>query len=145
MFYQSSPCFTNPVQSMFYHMPFHVCYLFTFVDCFEILTCHVFLHGVCNVSFIRRYIFQVIKRKKKSSSASVLNSYNFTILTIRETFLFHTEIYTFRIFIRSLICYFYFSSCLRCEGQCVVFFPRGAREHTVVMVNDPFLDLPFFW
>ena len=54
-------------------MPFHVCYLFTFVDCFEILTCLVFLHSVCSVCFIRRCIFQVIrKKKKKSSSASVL-------------------------------------------------------------------------
>ena len=53
-------------------MPFHVCYLFTFVDCFEILTCHVFLHSVCSVCFIRRCIFQVIRKKKKSSSASVL-------------------------------------------------------------------------
>ena len=41
-------------------------------------------------------------------------------------------------------------SCLRREYQfvvvvVVVFFPRGARGHAVVMVNDPFTDLQFFW
>ena len=129
-------------------MPFHVCYLFTFVDCFEILTCHVFLHSVCSVCFIRRYIFQVIRKKKKEFIGFSFNSYNFAILTILETFVFHTEIYKFRTFIRSLCC-FYFSSCLRREDQCVVvvvffFFPRGARGHAVVMENDPFLDFPLF-
>ena len=42
--------------------------------------------------------------------------------------------------------YVAFSSCLRRENQFVIvfFFPRGARGHAVVMVNDPFSDLPFF-
>ena len=40
-------------------------------------------------------------------------------------------------------------SCLGREDQFVVvvvvfFFPRGARGHAVVMVNDPFTDLQFF-
>ena len=25
------------------------------------------------------------------------------------------------------------------------FFARGIRGHAVVMINDPFSDLPFFW
>ena len=33
----------------------------------------------------------------------------------------------------SFVAYVAFSSC-----------PRGARGHTVVMVNNPFSDLPFF-
>ena len=62
--------------------------------------------------------------------------------------MFLTEIYTFRIFIR--IVYVAFLCCLLREGQCVVFFPlffssRGARGHAVVMVRDPFSDLPLFW
>ena len=96
--------------------------MFTFVECFEILTRHVFLH-LCS-DCLRQFIFQVKKKEKKSSSASVSDSYNFTILrvySIRETFVFHTEIYTFRIFIGSLCC-FYFSSCLCRQDQCVVFF-----------------------
>ena len=57
-----------------------------------------------------------------------------------------SEIYTFRTFIRSLRCFFFLS---RREDQFVVFFPlfsssRGARGHAVVMVNDPFSDLPFY-
>ena len=114
-------------------MPFHVCYLFKFVDCFEILTCHVFLHSVCSVCFIRRCIFQVIRKKKKEFFGFSFNSYNFAILTILETFVFHTEIYKFRIFIRSLCC-FYFSSCLRRDDLCVVvvvvvfFFPTRSTR-----------------
>ena len=71
--------------------------------------------------------------------------------SIRETFVFYTEIYTFRIFIRS------FFSFLRCDNQLVVllllllffvcFFPTryGARGHAVVMVNDPFFGPSFFF
>ena len=60
--------------------------------------------------------------------------------------MFQTEIYTFRIFIPSYVA---FSSCLRREDQFVVavvffFFARGTRGHAVVIVNDPFSDLPFF-
>ena len=104
------------------------CLLFTFVECFEILTRHVFLH-LCS-DCLRQFIFQVKKKEKKSSLASVFDSYNFTILrvySIRETFVFHTEIYTFRIFIGSLCC-FYFSSCLCRQDQCVVFFPKRSTR-----------------
>ena len=49
-------------------------------------------------------------------------------------------------FVYSYIAYVAFSFCLRREDQfvVVVFFPRRARGHAVVMVNDPFSDLPFF-
>ena len=48
-------------------------------------------------------------------------------------------------FVYSFLAYVAFSSCLRREDQFVVFFfPRGARGHAVVIVNDPFSDLPFF-
>ena len=49
-------------------------------------------------------------------------------------------------FVYSFLAYVAFSSCLRREDQFVVavfFFSRGA--HAVVIVNDPFSDLPFFW
>ena len=58
--------------------------------------------------------------------------------------MFQTEIYTFRIFIRSFNKLVFNPSCLRREDQFVVSFPRGARKHDVVMVNDPFSDLPLF-
>ena len=66
--------------------------------------------------------------KKKNSSVLVLNS-------------------NYKHFVYSFVAYFAFSSCLRCEDQfcfCFCFFPRGARGHAVVMVNDPFSDLSFF-
>ena len=49
-------------------------------------------------------------------------------------------------FVYPFVAYVAFSSCLRREDQFVVvfFLPRGARGRTVVMVNDPFSDLPFF-
>ena len=58
--------------------------------------------------------------------------------------MFQTKIYPFRIFIVADVA---LSSCLRREDQFVVvfFFPRRVRGHAVVMVNDPFSDLPFFW
>ena len=118
--FQCSPCF-KMCHSMF------AIYLFT---------CHVFLHSVCSVCFIRPYIFQVIRKKKKEFIGFSFNSYNFAILTILETSAFHTEIYKFRIFIRSLCC-FYFSSCLRREDQCVVvvfFFSHEEHE-----------DMPLSW
>ena len=60
--------------------------------------------------------------------------------------MFQTKICTFGIFIRSL-CRFSFLSLH--EDQTVIFFPlffssQGAQGHAVVMVNDPFMDLPFF-
>ena len=50
-------------------------------------------------------------------------------------------------FVYSFVALVAFSSCLRREDQFVVVvfvFPRGVRGHAVVMVNDPFSDLPFF-
>ena len=49
-------------------------------------------------------------------------------------------------FVYSYVVYIAFPSCLRREDQYVVvfFFPRRARGHAVVMVNEPFPDLPFF-
>ena len=52
-------------------------------------------------------------------------------------------------FVCSFVADVSFSSCPRREDQFVVvvivFFTRGARGHAVVMVNDPFSDLPFFF
>ena len=53
-------------------------------------------------------------------------------------------------FVYSFLAYVAFSSCLRRDDQFVLavfcfFFSRGARGHAVVIVNDPFADLPFFW
>ena len=49
-------------------------------------------------------------------------------------------------FVYSIVAHVAFSSCLRREDQFErVFFPRVARGHAVVKVNDPFSDLPFFW
>ena len=69
-----------------------------------------------------------IKNKKKNSSTSVLNFYNFTIL--RSVFCSRnvcvsTEIYTLRY---SFIAYVAFSSCLRREDQFVVFFPTRSTR-----------------
>ena len=54
-------------------------------------------------------------------------------------------------FVYLFLAYVAFSSCPHREDQfvvvvvvVVVFFSRGARGHAVVMVNDPFSDLPFF-
>ena len=93
------------------------------------------------------FVFQVIE--KNNSSASILNSYNFTILRgvfySRNVCLKAKYIH----FVLSFVAYVSFSSCLRREDQFVVFFPlfpssRGPRGHTVVMINDPFSDLPFY-
>ena len=56
-------------------------------------------------------------------------------------------------FVYSFLAYVAFSSCLRPEDQFVVaiffiiiiIFSPGARGLAVVIVNDPFSDLPFFW
>ena len=50
-------------------------------------------------------------------------------------------------FVYSFVAYNAFSSCLRLEDQfvVVVFFPRGARVHAFVMVNDPFSGSSVFW
>ena len=93
------------------------------------------------------FFFQIIE--KNNSSASILNSYNFTILRgvfySRNVCLKAKYIH----FVLSFIAYVAFSSCLCREDQFVVFFPlfsssRGARRHAVVMVNDPFSDLAFY-
>ena len=96
-----------------------------------------YVYSVC----LRRFIFQVIFRLHK-------NSYNFNIL--RSVFYSRnvcvsTEIYSFRIFIRTSCCFFFLSSLWGSVRCFFFFFVRGARGHPVVMVNDPFLDLPFFW
>ena len=84
-------------------------------------SCFLYVSSVC----LHRFIFQVIQKKKNKTKqficASVLNSSNFIIprpvYSIRETFVFQTETYSFRIFIRSL-CYFSF---LSSPDQFVVF------------------------
>ena len=71
---------------------------------------------------LRRFIFQVIKKKL---SASVLNSYNLS--TLRSVLCFKPK---YIHFVYSFVTYVAFSCCLRREDQFVVFFfPRGAREH----------------
>ena len=82
--------------------------------------------------------------QKKNSSASVLNSYKeYTLFEKRLCFKPKYIQYLF-----SFVTYVTFSSSL-CRGDqfvvVVFFFSRGARGHAVVMVNDPFSDLPFFW
>ena len=92
----------------------------------------------------------VIFRRERSDDQKCVCSSQAKVHSIRETFVFQTQIYTFRTFIRSLVC---FPSCLRREDQknahiVSCFFPlffssREAERHAVSMVNDPFLDLFF--
>ena len=104
-------------------------------------SCFLYVSSVC----LHRFIFQVIQKKKNKTKqficASVLNSSNFIILrpvySIRETFVFQTETYSF---VYSYVVYVTFPSCLRQIS--LSFFPlfsswRGAWGHAVVMVNDP--------
>ena len=74
------------------------------------------------------------KTKKKKSSTSVLNSYNLTILgcILLEKSCVSAEIYTFRIFIRSLYCFSFLSSprgsvCCCCCCCCCFFFTKSTR------------------
>ena len=95
------------------------------------------------------------KYSKKKSSALVLNSYNFTVLRSvfysRNVHVSQTEIYTFRIFICSLCCFFFLSSPWGSVCYCcyvfvvvvVVFFYEEHGDMPLFMVNDPFSDLPF--
>ena len=62
----------------------------------------------------------------KKSSALVLNP------KVNPDHVFQIQIYTFRIFIRSSCCFSFLSL-------------RGARGHAVVVVSDPFSDLPVFF
>ena len=84
---------------------------------------------VCSV-YLRRFIFQV------------LNSYNFTILGSafhsRNVCVSNRNIYIYS-HIHSPLMLLFRSSLLL-----FFFFPRGAQGHAVVMVNDPFSDLPLF-
>ena len=68
----------------------------------------------CTYISVFAYASLFSKYLKKKSSALVLNSYNFTILSSvfysRNVYVSQTEIYTFRILIRSLCCFFFLSS-----------------------------------
>ena len=104
-------------------------------------SCFLYVCSVC----LRLFIFQV--KKKNNSSASILNSYNWfyypkEYILFKKRLCFKPKYYTFRIFIPSLCCFFFLSS--PWGSVCCFFFPRGARGHAVVIVNDPFSDLPFF-
>ena len=55
--------------------------------------------------------------------------------------MFQTEIYIY-IFVYSFAAYVAVSQFV--VAVFFFFFPRGAQGHAVVMVNDPFSDLPFF-
>ena len=99
------------------------------------------LHVCSGCVCLRRLIFQVIKKK----------NINFIILlplgvySIRETFVFHTEIYTFRTFIRCLCC-FYFSLIFAARIS-VLFSPHDMHEHiplSFFCINDPFWIYRFF-
>ena len=89
-------------------------------------------------------------KKKNNLTASILNANNFYP---KECILFEKRLCfkpKYIHFVYSFLAYVAFSSCLRSEDQFVVavlvfFFSRGARGHAVVIVNDPFSDLPFFW
>ena len=64
------PCFINPVHVLLYAIP---C-LLSIVNSRRLFWnsySSFFLHGVCSVCFIRRYIFQAIKKRKKKGSQSV--------------------------------------------------------------------------
>ena len=87
-------------------------------------------------------------KKKNNSSASILNSNNFTIL--RSVFCSRNVCVSNR-----NICISYIHSWLMLLFLLVFavrisllllffFFSRGARGHAVVIVNDSFSDLPFF-
>ena len=104
-------------------------------------SCFLYVCSVC----LRRFIFQVKKKKKQFIGL------NFTIL---RSIFYSRNVLSFKPkyihFVYSFLAYVAFSSCLRSEDQFVVavlvfFFSRGARGHAVVIVNDPFSDLPFFW
>ena len=99
-------------------------------------SCFLYVCSVC----LRRVIFQV---KKKKTIHWLKFYYPKEYILFEKRFVFQTEIYTFRIFIPSLCCFF-FLSFNREDQFVVVFFSRGARGHAVVIVNDPFSDLPFF-
>ena len=115
-------------EPLFSYISFHVCHLFTFVDCFLTLTCH----SVC-----------LLNKIQNKSSASVLNSYNFTILRcilLEKRLCLKPKYIHFFTFIRSLCCFSFLSS-TRGPFCCFVplfFSSQGARGHAVVMVNDPF-------
>ena len=84
----------------------------------------------------------VIFRRERSDDQKCVCSSQARVHSIRETFVFQTQIYTFRTFIRSLVC---FPSCLRREDQkkahiVSCFFPlffssREAERHAVSMVK----------
>ena len=90
-------------------------------------SCFLYVCRVC----LRRFIFQV-KKKNNNSSASILNSNNFTIL--RGVFYSRNVCVSNRNtihFVYSFLAYVAFSSCLRREDQFVVavffFFTRSTR------------------
>ena len=90
-------------------------------------------------------IFQVIKKKK-------FIGFSFKFLYFyypKECVLFEKRLCfkpKYIHFVYSFVAYVTFSSSCLCRlDQFVVFFPRGAPGHAVVMVNDTFSDLPFFW
>ena len=63
--------------------------------------------------------------------------------------MFQTEIYRFRVFVRRYVVFVAFPSCVCRRGSvCGIFLlffsSRGTRGHAVVVVSDPFSDLPFF-
>ena len=67
--------------------------------------------------------------------------------SIRERLCFKPKYIHFLIFIRSFCCFSFLSSPRGsvCGFVPLFFSSQGARGHAVVMVNDPFSDLPFFW
>ena len=92
----------------------------------------------------------VIFRRETSDDQKDVSSSQAKVHPIQETFVFQTQIYTFRTFMRSLVCFSFLSSPRGSKKAHIVscFFPlffssREAGGHAVSMVNDPFLDLFF--
>ena len=71
----------------------------------------------------------VIFRRERSDDQRCVCSSQAKVHSIRETFVFQTQIYTFRTFIRSLVCFSFFSS------------PRGSKKgpHCFLLFPSIFL------
>ena len=67
----------------------------------------------------------VIFRRERSDDQKCVCSSQARVHSIRETFVFQTQIYTFRTFIRSLVCFSFFSSPrgLKKGPYCFLLFP----------------------
>ena len=109
------------------------------------LSCFLYL---CSVCLLTPVYFP--SDEKKNNNTGIAFSFKFLQLQYPSQCILFEKRLCFKPkyihFAYSFEAYDAFSSCLRREDQFVVVFsPRGARGHAVVMVNDLFSDLPLFW